>query len=353
MKEVVIFGAGSSYGARIPRPPLGASLHHYILKYLDAKRRVDSPFPDCVGRDIEKVTQKLNAAMSYETAVKILLQEHWEKNRSNNKVTEAYDILKAMNRYMAYALTPPLGDDPRVDDAFVEGVDEYDRFLKRRYPCVESLSDVIFITLNYDCLLERAICRTYFPNQNDGKQCLCTHVDYHIENGKQGVVKVLKPHGSINWVASMGDGRLGQHPIPIDRLSIQSYGLPSWDTGTIRVVDSPTDAGYEDLVVAFYAPRKPIQANRSQLEDVREYARDCVEMADRVEIIGVHFPGDESDDPFLSDLFTILKQRVGEATILYVNPNQSEADQARRCGFEPCVQHFDEYNRLVEEGVDE
>ena len=75
MKEVVIFGAGASHGARNPRPPLGDSLHRYILKYLEAKRQIDSPFPGCVGRDIKKVKEKLSVAPSYEEAVKKLFQE--------------------------------------------------------------------------------------------------------------------------------------------------------------------------------------------------------------------------------------------------------------------------------------
>lgn len=36
-KQVVLFGAGASYGAREPRPPLGKELHQQVLRYFDKK----------------------------------------------------------------------------------------------------------------------------------------------------------------------------------------------------------------------------------------------------------------------------------------------------------------------------
>jgi hypothetical protein len=36
-ENVVIFGAGASYGAREPRPPLGKDLHQWVLGYFETK----------------------------------------------------------------------------------------------------------------------------------------------------------------------------------------------------------------------------------------------------------------------------------------------------------------------------
>jgi hypothetical protein len=36
-KQVVFFGAGASYGAREPRPPLGKDLHQWVLGYFETK----------------------------------------------------------------------------------------------------------------------------------------------------------------------------------------------------------------------------------------------------------------------------------------------------------------------------
>ena len=92
LKEIVVFGAGASHGARNPRPPLGADLHRYVLQYLDGVKKRDMP-QEQRSSDIEDVTKILQSTTFYEAAVEKLLEENREQKRTDrNKVTRASEL---------------------------------------------------------------------------------------------------------------------------------------------------------------------------------------------------------------------------------------------------------------------
>src|SRR6185437_733223 len=111
-----------------------------------------------------------------------------------------------------------------------------------------------FITLNYDCLLERAICRSYHQEPDaTAQQCLCEHVNYRLDDSPSGI-EVLKPHGSISWAAdvTLGDGTLQKDsPIPIVGTIYQRH-IMEWT----KVDPLRSPEGHIDIVVAHYAPLK-------------------------------------------------------------------------------------------------
>jgi hypothetical protein len=78
-----------------------------------------NPYRD--GTHTEKtrlnLKQHIACANSYEQLVDQLRQR------------DERDLLEKLNLLMAYALTPPINDNPKVDNAFVEKEDLYDRFL--------------------------------------------------------------------------------------------------------------------------------------------------------------------------------------------------------------------------------
>jgi hypothetical protein len=153
-RRVVLFGAGASAGARSePRPPLGHELLKYVADYLEEK----------VGELVEWDLSKLKDRIVTEPSRSF---EHLANHLSSCRER---DLLTQLNFLMACAMTPPLNDDPRVNDAFIEQRDVYDDFLQKNFATNNERFHASFITLNYDCLLERAICRSFFNGPHDGE----------------------------------------------------------------------------------------------------------------------------------------------------------------------------------------
>jgi hypothetical protein len=192
-KQVVFFGAGASYGAREPRPPLGKDLHQWVLKYFNKK--YDELHDWEQGMESEIVRLKVKRYLENATSYEALANTLWEGNE--------IDFLVKLNFLLAASMTPPFNlddphEEPRVNDSFVEKPDVYDEWLKNCVKKADHLKDFTFITLNYDCLLERAICRIFYTKEEEERQCLCTHVYYPFIGGSRTGVEVLKLHGSIN-----------------------------------------------------------------------------------------------------------------------------------------------------------
>ncbi len=335
-RRVVLFGAGASYGARRePRPCLGFQLHDYVRDYL---KRVWSELNDLEDGDGSRTCRirkeldcRLHGSVSFEALVKDLL------------VQQNFPLLQKLNALMAYALTPPINDNPRVDNSFVEQPDRYDTFLSKNFTASGSLQAASFITLNYDCLLERAICRSYHQEPDPiAQQCLCKNVNYRLDDNSSGI-EVLKPHGSINWAAdvTLGDGTLQKDsPIPIVGTIYQGNTMEWTKVDALR---SPE--GHIDIVVAHYAPLKIPQANPNLLQKIRNLANDRTRDAAFIEIVGVHLPSDPSDDPFLSDLLEAMKRNAqADYRVVYVNPDPKEIMRARDYyHFETIEKTFQDY----------
>jgi len=338
-RRIVVFGAGASHGARIPSPPLGTDLHRYVRKHLCAawdelgSLEEQAEFP--TDRIRHKLRGWLDKTQSFETLVSQLI--HAQKG----------PFLEKLNLLMAYALTPPMTDDPRADGSFEERRDVYDRFLAPTARSPQELESTTFVTFNYDCLLERAICRclgTRGPLQGEG-QCLCKHVNYHLTDNS-GEIEVLKPHGSINWVADIldGDGSIAEGTeIPVTG-TLLAGGVFEWNK--IRAVVSLIGQGHEEIVIAHYAPEKRPQINPGTLWKIRNLARTRIEEAGLVTIIGLHLPTDPMEDPFLSELLETMKRvrRTGQAQVDYISPDPRQTEKARSSfGFNAVQKTFDKY----------
>lgn len=234
-------------------------------------------------------------------------------------------------------MTPPLNQDPKVDDAFVEKPDVYDEWLKKMFKNMDDLKDFAFITLNYDCLLERAICRRFFtPDENEG-QSLCTHVHYPFIGGPETGVEVLKLHGSINWFGD-SQGKPGRNGVS---LPILLDGTKK--TSTYKTIDLiPTYMGRdpEELVMATYAPGKPHHANPQLFQEIQSRVMERISEAQKIEIIGVHIPQKKQDDPTLWELFQTLQGK----NVDFINPNEEEYNLAKlNFNFNPIKKSFKKF----------
>lgn len=342
--DLFLFGAGASHGARsVDPPPLGASLHRYVLEYLCLPRAwgelgvLEEP-ADGTRTDKTRLhlKQLLKTANSYEQLVVQLMQR------------DEQDLLKKLNLLMAYALTPPINDDPKMDNAFVEKPDLYDHFLLKHFSNRRTLQNACFITLNYDCLLERALCRCYHrpPDPNE-LRCLCSHINYRLRPQRTDIlsIEILKPHGSINWVAEVtcGDAMYVQRPV----VSISQGAPDEWTA--INAVDSPKHKSHAEIAVAHYAPKKEAQINPGLLEIIRGLSLERIRQATTLTIIGVHIPGNPlpghpSEDPFLGEFLNVASCRTGNGLRVYfVNICDSELREASSRGFTPKKCTFEGY----------
>jgi hypothetical protein len=337
--DLFLFGAGASHGARsVDSPPLGARLHHYVLDYLClpiAWRELGILEEPADGTRTDKtrlqLKQLLETTNSYEQLVSQL------RRRGER------DLLEKLNLLMAYALTPPINDNPKVDNAFVKKIDHYDRFFLKHFYNREKLQTACFITLNYDCLLERALCRNYHrpPDPNE-LQCLCSRIDYRLyplQNHTPGI-EVLKPHGSINWVADVTDG--DEMYVQRSVVTILQGNTKEWTR--INVVDSPQHKGHAEIAVAHYAPEKEAQINPDLLKKIRDLSLKRIKQSTALTIIGVHIPSNPSDDPFLDEFLNLASCHARNGLpVCFVNICEGELREASSRGFTPKKCTFEEY----------
>ena len=238
-----------------------------------------------------------------------------------------------------------------MDNAFVEKVDLYDRFLLKHFPNRETLRATCFITLNYDCLLERALCRCYHRSPDPNEiQCLCSRIDYRLHPPQNNIpgIEVLKPHGSINWVPdeTLGNEMYVQRPVTtILQGNTQEYT-------EINAVDSPQHKGDIDIVVAHYAPEKEAQINPGLLKRIRDLSLERLRQSTTLTIIGVHIPDNPTDDPFLYEFLNVASDRAGNGLPVYfVNVSDSELRKASSRGFTPMKWTFERYIDQSTEGA--
>ena len=346
-RKIVLFGAGASHGARsADRPPLGNRLHEYVGTYLERKfhelREWDS-YDDTT--DSETATH----GVRYELRQLLANAESFERLANCLSKSHQRDLLAKLNFLMARAMTPPIfplipHDEPRVNDAFIEEPDIYDTFLEKHFSTSQDWSNTSFITLNYDCLLERAICRVFFKGPQEGEsQSLCRHVDYCIGEVGDRPIEVLKPHGSINWIGDL-EGRNNDDGTILITCSLEPDGRASYKQ--VKSVASLIGRDPDELIIATYALGKRPQANPELLFRIQERAKSYAQEAVLVEIIGVHLPNEDSnDDPFLCELLGLMASRVKTGCrVICVNPVDDEIMKAKdHYHFETVQKTFRDY----------
>lgn len=269
---------------------------------------------------------------------------HFE--RAMNELVEATAgfSIELVHRVLAGALT----DGQRC--RFAEREDLYDLLLtelRRGSP----YSKVSAISFNYDVLLEEAAARVLA--QSD----LCSAVDYvglRQPSAPTSVdargLRVFKPHGSVNWFDfHSSPGSQMNSDKPMGELSPSGLGI---DYGEATVTYVP--AGLRQNLVAMlsdkpmrlelapYGSGKPagtalINVRAAALRELRASRDACVI------IIGLLPPqqGDKEDDPFLFDLFEVIRQHRGPK--LFINPSESDCARARLDGLDARQQTFKEF----------
>lgn len=187
-KACVILGAGASHdvhgeGSRIKnpayKPPLTRDLFNTAANeaYLDVLER----YPDA-----QFLTQRLAALVKFdEISIEKELMRY--SNHDNPKIRSQFKHIPGYLRDLLYLSSTQYTSIP---SSYVELAQEL---------LLENPHDVLFISLNYDNLLESAITRIY-------PELLFRDISQYISNDRH--LKVVKLHGSINWFKLMtNDGK--------------------------------------------------------------------------------------------------------------------------------------------------
>lgn len=360
ISDIIVVGAGASYGARpeLPpaaRPPLGRDLPRYLQKWRDHNhsRWLSSKVPRLqTVSDFRQVrTVGRTEYETFDAFLRYALRPEWE-DRGFEKAMESWledseeaaFSLPTINRILAASLLT--GQYCTCD----ERPDLYDRLLRGYCMLPGCAASVALISLNYEMLCEEAIARVMTGTTiTEAVHYIGTSAAAAAESGPEQVT-VFKPHGSANWMDYWGTPGSQTNPDrPPSRLSASGLGF---DHGRVYVfqggrtsVVGQLEADAAPLVMAQYSRGKPVAANSSVIETVRTRCIEFVERATtaRITVIGVLPPRDQHDDPFLHRLFGAIGNHRGQR--LYVNPSRRDCENARALGLEPVMLDFEAFLR--------
>ena len=334
-KLVVILGAGASHGARErPAPPLGNDLLDYLESYLhfveEETARNSSGLPFREAGKLDKLRRLLDKANEHGWTYERLVEDELGKDDADN------ESLSLLNYLLVAAFSPPSASyNPPIqwlDQAFSDRQDLYDEFLSQMKAKGFISEGLIFITLNYDILLEQAIVRAHgaFNYMLPSLSC------------NRGY-PVLKVHGSINWwgIFDLTRISLGDHRVPLDIAFVgqgRRYNKIEVKPDSYEACISD-DAG--EPIIAHYAQGKPAYVNAEILAGIRKEAIARCTGATEALIIGVHPPVSPQEDETLWQLFNRLKAR--QVPTRYVGPSPDTDTVAEMWQFPPVPRTFRDF----------
>lgn len=334
---LVLLGAGASHAARQPCPPLGSQLIDYITQIFDQYQRDPRRSTYFLNLDVAvepllKSFFRNSAGLGYEQAIGNYIAEIGLKKALGD------ELLRALTQLTAVSMLPYfIFQDARAfpNFPFLNRPDLFDQFLSR---INRPINEIIFVTLNYDILLEQALIRTGHIKQDTN---LDTLYGWQDDDDSANAI-VLKMHGSANWVASMGPGTIGInepigigatfHTDTIDYSELKAHLLPSGSIDNI-----PSVGRY--IAIAHFCRGKPAFVNKRNISLVRSKALAASKACTEAIVIGVHPPRNPDDDALLDDLLNALRGKK----VCYVGVPGDDTDAMRMRGFTVVDTGFEKY----------
>lgn len=236
--RVVLFGAGASYGSGAvhPRvPPLGGSLFAALRRLYGTWRSVPTEVAELFGQDFEAGMAEL------------------------------------IDKY-GFAIAPLMQEMAIFFSMFGIPKDGHNRYVNLIDEVCNERGDVLWSTLNYDCLLESA-------GAVHGKK-----IGYFMDAGTDvEMLPVWKLHGSCNFkVEGLEAGR----GVSFGTGVVFGGQIEPMDPATVRVHYRGNTALYPAM--ALYAHGKPIAMSPAPIKASQQRWRDAVRSADRVLLLGVN-----------------------------------------------------------------
>lgn len=324
VKNILIIGAGASFGARInesevSRPPLGDKLLKYLLCKIDLndlakKGIIYGHQPILKAAKVNSLKNFLQDAHSqgktYEWAVSELVND--------SGMNLPLDFLGNLNRLLAVIFS--FGDDKGGirSSGFQPKIDLYDELCKK----IDLGQNWTVISFNYDTLFESAALRNglgpYYPGIEVG--------DF---NGSLQKLAILKPHGSINWFRVADQhGTSETTSIVLDH----DYDLPTHESRGIRafrpenVLFQLSECQDSAPIMAQYAEGKYTFQELKKLKKIRENCLKEVQQTNHVYILGVRL-AEIGDDLVVSKIFDLCRQKADN--MHYINPSSDDCKKVR------------------------
>jgi hypothetical protein len=251
-KVVILFGAGASFGSKGMKtpPPLGnMSLFYDLIEKSVTWRRLLDDHPNCV----EKFKPGFEHGMDYVIDL-----------QASGKISYLYDLLKEMAiALLDYHIEKPANN-------------QYWKLCKRYFKELKE-NELQFATLNYDCLIEEAI--------------LLIKPDSPINywGGQEGI-RLLKPHGSCNFVLH---GATGGGKIVFQNLDQLIGSLEAIHPSLAK--EKIMDSGGAPPGMCIYNTTKTNSFVNNEIEIIRNELQDSLRGANLIIVVGVN-PRLKGDD---------------------------------------------------------
>lgn len=231
--KMVILGAGASYDCIFNHdydgdllkwcPPLGRNLFSYnslcseILRMYPGAESFRSEISHCI--DIEEVFQKKYALAHNPNGAKLLLQ------------------IVNVQFYLQHLFS-------EISKNYIDfGPSNYEILMRQAYDYyLETGEDVVFVTFNYDTLLEKSFEKILGIKIKD----VSDYIKYPI--------KIIKPHGSCNWLKRVS---VGQSAGPIHMNGVSAF---LYDENNMNLVLNAIGSSNEDYVL-FDSPISQYEVN--------------------------------------------------------------------------------------------
>src|ERR1035437_10709658 len=241
MKNIFLFGSGASHGAGGLNYPIPLGTH----LYLDLKNH----FPNTWGKLPENISSKFEK--NFEEGMEII----WEKYSNN---------IGILMQDMAIFFSKIIILNPN-ENLYVSLIKE----LKEK----ELLSENVFSTLNYDCLLELAT----IPNQ--------IAIAYSLPFGEvKDSLLVWKLHGSCNFILDGIVARRGTSYM--SGAFFNGNGLKSIQINEVEQYCRGDNALYPAMSI--FMKDKPNQIGKPHIEAMQNKWKEWVLNAEKIFLIGVN-----------------------------------------------------------------
>lgn len=232
----LIFGAGASFGSG-PCAPFNPPLGMHLFEKLEARGGAFS---------------RLDAGVK-----SIFRNQSFESGMS--AIADTNTAINPLQKEIAIYLSQFM---PLSENAYV-------RLFKKLKSSIKNLS---VATLNYDLLIEHALLATGIP----------------FSYGKSKELRVLKPHGSSNFLPNLGtivlQGNVFSNcgafvdGLPVDT-PLTNQEVESWCTNQKNSDISPA--------LSMYSPTKRVVMNRSLIENIQQEFSKSIENSNLLVIVGV------------------------------------------------------------------
>lgn len=301
--KMLILGAGASYGSRPTcQPPLGQNLAEWLLEKAKMLKSNSVHCPRSSNLEEANINDSIinlfqsKKLTNYEDIISCL----WR----NDDLINLYDV----NKFISFCFSSP---NKGLIPEFENKEDEYD-----------TLADFIsadyhawgVISLNYDCLFEKALKRKRIP-YHQSRGCELNHSNKSV--------CFVKPHGSINWFSSsyMQPGQTH------NMFEIGSNNLLSTNSMHVeylecnQIIAHLLNDHYSYPVMAHFSNEKYPDHDPCHLEKVRDYALRMPNMCTEAYVIGVKPPKD-GQDTILDKILQSLNKE--DKKVSFINPDEQD-----------------------------